>query len=314
MTLTTCTCPICRGHAVVEAGLVGHDAKLACENCGRFRISAAAWSPVGSLETYGVLAPYLSAYVRRANEAGDAAPVIDEPGWRLLAEGHAHTPVSMKLRLLLEYLARLSRRPGTLLKPDITVPYQICDAFDVGEVGFLLDTLREHGDIEKDSAGIRLRAQGWARLDPVSGGVPGTCFIAMSYDPSLNTAFSEGIFAAVQHDCGFIANRVDHSPHNDNITDRIIAGIRAAQFVVADFTLQRPGVYYEAGFAQGLGRVVVRTCREDDIANLHFDTRQFFHLKWSQPADLRTSLADHVRATIGMFADGQLNHRSTIRS
>ena len=35
--------------------------------------------------------------------------------------------------------------------------------------------------------------------------------------------------------------------------DRIIAQIRASKFVVADFTRNRGGVYYEAGFALGLG-------------------------------------------------------------
>jgi hypothetical protein len=37
----------------------------------------------------------------------------------------------------------------------------------------------------------------------------------------------------------------------------------------------RLNVYFEAGVALGLGRPVIWTCREDDIARLPFDTRQF---------------------------------------
>ena len=121
----------------------------------------------------------------------------------------------------------------------------------------------------------------------------------MSYDPSLDSVFDDAIVPALETDCRYVVNRVDRTPHNDDITDRILAGIRGAQFVVADFTLQRQGVYYEAGFAEGLGRTVIRTCRDADFYQLHFDTRQFSHLKWSTPDDLRVMLAEHVLATIG---------------
>ena len=71
-----------------------------------------------------------------------------------------------------------------------------------------------------------------------------------------------------------------------------------AQFMVADFTLQRAGVYFEAGFAMGLGRPVVWTCRDDEFEKTHFDTRQYNHVVWSNHEDLRTKLADKIKATI----------------
>ena len=39
--------------------------------------------------------------------------------------------------------------------------------------------------------------------------------------------------------------------------------IRKSKFLIADFTGQRGGVYYEAGFAYGLGLPVIWTCRKD---------------------------------------------------
>jgi hypothetical protein len=41
---------------------------------------------------------------------------------------------------------------------------------------------------------------------------------------------------------------VDRIEHNENINDKIIADLRACQFVVADFTGHKGGVYFEAGF------------------------------------------------------------------
>jgi hypothetical protein len=39
---------------------------------------------------------------------------------------------------------------------------------------------------------------------------------------------------------------------------------------------------------------------DDCDSKLHFDTRQFFHLKWERPEDLRATLAEHIKSTIGL--------------
>ena len=83
-----------------------------------------------------------------------------------------------------------------------------------------------------------------------------------------------------------------------SISDRIIVEVRRAQFTVADVTHHSNGVYFEAGFAMALGRQVIWICRETDFEKLQFDTRQFKHIKWSEPADLRVNLAARIRATI----------------
>jgi hypothetical protein len=59
------------------------------------------------------------------------------------------------------------------------------------------------------------------------------------------------------------------------------------------------GIYYEAGFAQGLGLPVIFTVREDDLRRVHFDTRQYNYIAWQNPADLRERLLDRVIATMG---------------
>jgi hypothetical protein len=61
--------------------------------------------------------------------------------------------------------------------------------------------------------------------------------------------------------------------------------------MVADFTGQLAGVYYEAGFAMGLGRTVIWCCRKDEIGKLHFDTNHKNHIDWER-------LYRRIRATI----------------
>jgi nucleoside 2-deoxyribosyltransferase len=94
------------------------------------------------------------------------------------------------------------------------------------------------------------------------------------------------------------ALRIDRKEHNNQITDEIMAGIRRAEFVVADFTNHRAGVYYEAGFARGPGREVIYCCKEDSFRERHFDTSVINHVVWTDAADLRKKLADRIRATI----------------
>ena len=72
---------------------------------------------------------------------------------------------------------------------------------------------------------------------------------------------------------------------------------------MADFTQgdngARGGVYFEAGFALGLGLRVVYTCRKDEVDKLAFDTRQYSHILWEKPEDLREALANRIVALIG---------------
>ena len=107
-------------------------------------------------------------------------------------------------------------------------------------------------------------------------------------------------------DAGYEPIRVDNVQHNRKIDDEIIALIRRSRFVVADFTAGKPeeprgGVYYEAGFAYGLGREVIYTCRRDFVEALHFDTRQYNHIVWEEDklSDFRKNLQNRIEATIG---------------
>ena len=83
----------------------------------------------------------------------------------------------------------------------------------------------------------------------------------------------------------------------------MIAEIRRSRFVVADFTQgadgNRGSVYYEAGFAFGAGVPVIFTARADSLGGLAFDTRQYSHLTWSEPAELRRKLTHRIDATLG---------------
>ena len=124
----------------------------------------------------------------------------------------------------------------------------------------------------------------------------------MWFDDSMNEAWKHGIDPAVR-DTGYEPVRIDRKEHVNKIDDEIVAEIRRARFVVADFTHgdtgARGGVYYEAGFAHGLGIPVIFSCRKDRLEEAHFDTRQYNHIVWETPEELRDRLAKRIAAVLG---------------
>ena len=131
-------------------------------------------------------------------------------------------------------------------------------------------------------------------------------FLAMWFHPSMDDAYDNGFKSAVLR-AGYEPIRIDKQEYVGKIDDQIISEIRRVRFVIADFTHgeegPRGGVYYEAGFAYGLKVPVIFTCRKDYIDKLHFDTRQYNHIAWTTPEELRENLMNRISAVIG---DGPL--------
>lgn len=128
-------------------------------------------------------------------------------------------------------------------------------------------------------------------------------FVAMWFDPCMDEAYAWGIKPALEA-AGYEARRIDQKEFAGPVVDEIVAEIRKSKFVVADFTTtpeagDRGGVYYEAGFAFGLGHTVIHTCRKGSEKDLHFDTSHLNHLIWETPVDLRENLRKRVEAVLG---------------
>jgi nucleoside 2-deoxyribosyltransferase len=83
-------------------------------------------------------------------------------------------------------------------------------------------------------------------------------FIAMpidTMDPSLEDHLETIKSAAEQ--CGVRASRIDEEQSNEKITDRILEAIKKARFVIVDLTKERPNVFFEAGYAHGIGKTPI---------------------------------------------------------
>lgn len=297
-------CLVCRKK--IAERYDGHDGEgylvfsIQCPECGTYRGRLDEVASELRAETHTPLMPFLAAHIRQANERGEDPVDVTSRNWHGYAEAHARTPVIVKLNLLMRWFERNSPHAGTYVREPGAEVAPLVDATNAAELKFLETTLVEQGLLKvPDGVSFWITAKGWEYLAPSTpSGVPGTCFVAMSFDQSLNAAFDDGLRPAIEDDCGFKVIRVDRVHHNENINDKIIADLRGAQFVVADFSLHKAGVYFEAGFALGLGRIVIWTCRKSDFDEAHFDTRPYNHIIWSSPGELREKVAARIRATV----------------
>lgn len=147
---------------------------------------------------------------------------------------------------------------------------------------------------------ITLTPKALARIDELQKTLKDTkqVFIAMSFDKSLDKA-NKAIQKAIS-DNGYIPRRMDEYAHNNQIVPEMLYQIRQSKFVVADLTGHNNGAYYEAGYASGIGKEVILTCKQDSFeSDSHFDVKQQATVIWENEDDLKNKLTTWIEATIG---------------
>jgi nucleoside 2-deoxyribosyltransferase len=172
----------------------------------------------------------------------------------------------------------------------------LLNAYLAKERGFLLSENKVGGWLG------RVAPKGYAYLHELqhSRVASNIGFCAMWFDESVKPVWTEAIELAIR-DAGYDPLRMDSHEHNNRIDDEIIAMIRRSKFVVADFAGQRGGVYFEAGFALGLGATVIWTCPESALDEVHFDNRQYAFVTWTADklGDFKLRLQARIEATLG---------------
>lgn len=290
---------------------------------GRYRVSGSASSEWNNLSesVQSTLRPKLTTWIIDQHRAGIEEPMMDTNVLHLA-----------KQRRPLRHSERVERFFQMLIDQDFRIADHIRIAGVVDEttratmdrisawIGAENDKdpgafLRLLGDakllVETSNHKWTLTAAGFERLEKaeIGGASSNQAFVAMWFGAEMDAIYAEGIAPAIE-EAGYQPFRIDRKEHNNKIDDEIIAEIRGSRFMIADFTCgtfeidgktrseARGGVYYEAGYAQGLSMQLIWTVRADCINHVHFDTRQFAHIVWTDAADLKTKLTNRIRASI----------------
>lgn len=310
-------CPLCgqRDAQINELGVLDDVYRVDCPHCQTFKITDEAYEWVRALpvEQKTLLAAYnchhklkepkaIFTYLRdEPEEPNEQARVISEvvTTWWPIKNVWDRLDI-----VLLNIYFKAGNKPAKVLQIP-TNDYPFCFGEDGESAYYILDRLHEAGVIkilnpnEGSPRRVQLTLAGHRKVHDLLRGIvqkeSKKVFIAMSFDPSLNTLYDSAIKPAIEA-CGYDSFRIDRTEHNEKICDKIEAAIRRSRFIVADFTQNKHGVYYEAGLARGLGLQIIWCVKETEIDALHFDTRQYNHIAWKNEGELRQRLEDRIRA------------------
>lgn len=296
-------CPICRSvqFQIVDEHDRGNRIEIKCARCGPYVIGKMA---MFRLSAEAAPDHILSGWIRHREVQGTEVPTILQENLEQIRQWLPSYSVSDRPIELLRSLAALSRHPGATYQGNTHSDASLAWAENEGELQFHLRTLDRRGvvSLEIGSEGnyrASVNAEGWEQVERGSALVLPRGFVAMSFADSMLPAWTDGLKPGIET-AGYSAHRVDSEPHVQRIDQKIVADIRTSQFVVVDVTEQKQGAYFEAGLAMGFGKTVVWTVREDDLKNVHFDTRQYAHIVWKDPAHLAQTLRDVIVAVLGM--------------
>jgi hypothetical protein len=299
-------CPLCRGQAssdfdsaLVSHGVANFAIATKCQRCGEFSITWEALTESDRLDA----SVAISGIAREWTDLGRPLEINKDNLGSLISLA-PRTFKEKKSRLI---QAIIRRHPVLNQKCYInaSTDYYLGYVGSIAEYAFLRDSLLSDGlisspQMETGRETFLLLAKGWELADAIEkpAALREKVFVAMWFNDLVTAAFKEGIAPAIG-ESGYRAIRIDLQEHSESVIDRIIAEIKEARFVVADFTGHRSGVYFEAGFARGLGLDVIWMCKEDHLKDLHFDVRGFNVIVWKTPAELRERLHARIRAVVG---------------
>ncbi|MBM3933618.1 MAG: hypothetical protein FJ319_04855 [SAR202 cluster bacterium] len=296
-------CPLCVKQASVIVPSDGMFMRFVeCSTCGRYAIDMQLAD--SGFDEANDKRHVLSYLTRGESDAGRFLKIKVDNFKAMIGSVPDETPLEKLDRVLLLY-SKTQKWADQYVELDFNANYPLVLARDKEEFQALKENLVQQKLLQATSDRlardwrIRLTPDGWKRAKEIAKlqGDSDQAFVAMWFHDSVSQAWTDGIKVALEA-TEYKPLRIDQVQHNDKIDDRIVAEIRRSSLLVADVTGQRPGVYFEAGFAKGLNMDVIWTCRETDIGTVHFDTRQFNHIVWREPTDLKLQLADRIAATI----------------
>lgn len=308
------SCPLCRKTAIIEFTTHTDKYFVQCEICGRYCIEFTLMMFLQKQTTFQNPA-MVSAYTR-ARTIRNRPDVILTSSYEGTFGERPHltleqittsfpTTISERLDRALLNLAKLSHYAGQKINiTDKDYPLFYVETVEnaMTELRFMTQQMMDDDYILSKSGAVVfpqeywITVKGWNRIIDLERGAveSNQAFIAMWFDESVSVK----PFESAIEDAGYHPLRIDQKEHVNQISDEIIAEIRRSKFVVADFTGGRGGVYYEAGFAMGLGLPVIWTCRKDFESKLHFDIRQYNNIFWETEDELKKKLYNRIRAVI----------------
>jgi hypothetical protein len=303
-------CRVCGDPAELPQTRVGSTFEVHCKRCGNYKITDTCATILGDPSRDNAL---LNSDVKKASvghwlrqqQRNNRLPLLEAD----IAEQHAKVPMFPSLHdqreTLLRLIADQAGGPGERVQFEgRAVQYKLGSrkpsavqalVSELVDDGLMISqsTPMSHDDQQFSSA---LTYKGWLAYEDIHRGKTSGrhAFLMMPFDrPELDGTWLPRLHAAVL-ETGFGLNRVDGEARPGQVDIRARVQIRQARFLIVELTHAGPAAAWAAGFAEGLGKPVIYTCREGLAGPV--DVEHALRITWS-PERLDDA-ADRLKATI----------------
>jgi len=281
---------------------------LNCPNCGKFIITGTSYACMETeFKRFSDGRLRLSHAIRKLVEQNKEVSIGSNDLPLLIENTPIPNPQEQTDNLILWLGRRLKGLSDYVpYKPDEMVA--VIGGWNAANVTKIIAHLQNKRLVEVDTIielqDLSLTMEGWEHYQQLERGVVESrkAFMAMQYGDTLLDRIYRECFKPAVESTGFELLRLDERPKAGLIDNRMRVIIRTARFIVADLSHANLGAYWEAGFAEGLGRPVIYTCERAHFEKnkTHFDTNHCHTVLWSESSLEKASmeLAATVRATL----------------
>lgn len=312
------TCPICLGTwggKFNQSGTSFDGRSFDCEICGSYRASGSVLDDSDQLSNSRKMndrtRASLAHFIRTSQTSANESPFITTY-WleRFLENARLPTPGEQAINII-RFIGDYVEKNG--------VPMELFPAYFFAAVGspnpgFAYSLTKELLDARLVSGTpfeamgrtgqmkrANLTLQGWDRYEAEkTGKMAGSYgFIAMKFGDSELDPFVRSVVKPAVIELGYSLIDLRDAAQPGVIDNILREKIRDAAFILVDLTHDNSGAYWEAGFAEGLGKPVLYLCewRKFDEKKTHFDTNHCTTVIWGGSKS-NEDFAAELRATL----------------
>jgi hypothetical protein len=255
-----------------------------CLRCGKYQVERTAIDDI-PLPLTDIKKIAIASYsVRRLQTAGKR-PILSKQFFDEISKRELPSPSDLADNLLLFIAERYGDRPGATLSidhRDMSIASTI-GGVDQEDVLWAIRELEEEqlvkGDWINHFTNGHIRGSGWRRIEQLRRAHIASryAFFARQFsNDDLDRLYAECLQPAVKQTGYDLKTVTQKAGHIDAIIED---EIRRCRFLIADLSDDNAGAYWEAGFAEGLGKDVIYICR--DGVKTHFDTDHRQTVRWN---------------------------------
>lgn len=308
-------CPVCKnafGGNCKKVSVGSGGDEYDCQQCGKFILSGS----LEATEEFSVMSEALRAALSHRLQTSQSQ--INQP--RLTTTTFSDFKSSWRMTTPVEQTRNLIEIIGNHLS-NTGIPIHELNATDMARIGAISISrcnqiilgASELGLVRcRSYAGktyeLDLTLAGWREYEATkSGHRPGKYgFIAMKFgDAILEELCRDVIKPGIKELLNFDLVDLRDVARAGIIDNLMREQIRDSAFVLVDLTHDNPGAYWEAGYAEGLGKPVVYLCEQSKFGDFktHFDTNHLTTVMWDRNDDRAfvAQLVATLKRSLGLF-------------